>query len=160
MGLDMYLEGEKYYWTDWANPDANRKEDDLEVKSLRVKLGYWRKHPDLHGFIVEAFGGGEDNKNEIVLSAQDMRNIISAINEKRLPHTEGFFFGASLGTEEERKEDVAVFEKAIAWIEAGDKKPEQPIEEPIGGGLVMMRIKPEAFAGVKETRDVIYRASW
>ena len=48
MGLDMYLDGEKYLWTDHLNPENNLREDGYRVKARTVELGYWRKHPNLH----------------------------------------------------------------------------------------------------------------
>jgi hypothetical protein len=41
MGLDMYLTGEKFFMTDWDNPENNKTEDGYEVKAHRLRLGYW-----------------------------------------------------------------------------------------------------------------------
>ena len=116
MGLDMYLTGEKYLPTNWDKPEDNVTEDGFRLKSKELQLGYWRKHPNLHGYIVNTFAGGNDNPcQRIELSANSMRQIIEAVKNKDLPHTEGFFFGESDGSEDE--ETIEIFTKAIAWLE-------------------------------------------
>jgi hypothetical protein len=60
MGLDMYLVGK--------TSDGTNKE-----------LGYWRKHPDLHGFIVNEFGGGIDECQQIDLNEECLKQILLAV---------------------------------------------------------------------------------
>jgi len=132
MGLDMYLEGRTYNWQKWDHPELNPMRDGFRIKGITLELGYWRKHPDLHGYIVEAFANGVDECQDIELTKDNLLQIIGAIKGKKLPHTEGFFFGKSDGTE--AKESIHIFEQAIEWMEgemAGD-----------------------------ESRNVVYRASW
>jgi len=165
MGLDMYLRGSKFLWRNWNDPEAERQEDGYRITDIRIDLGYWRKHPNLHGYIVEAFASGNDNCQEIELSVQDMRNIISAIKEQRLPFTEGFFFGQSNDSEEQRKLDVAIFEQAIEWLEAEPKgQPPKPTEVETGvSGMTMLKIEVEPgdnSTPPRESRSVIYQASW
>lgn len=133
MGLDMFLEGRKYHRTDWDHPENNPSEDGFKVKETVLELGYWRKHPNLHGYIVQTFAGGEDECQRIPLTENDIENIIAAVRERRLPHTDGFFFGTSDNTEDEAAVDIKIFEDALAWLKAPDKK---------------------------HWRDVIYQASW
>lgn len=153
MGLDMYLKGEKFFWND------DRKEDGITVRTLRVELGYWRKHPNLHGYIVKQFADGVDECQEIELSSENIRNIIAAIEEKRLPHTEGFFFGQSGGDEANR--DIEIFEHALEWLEYNkQEKPELKTPEPLANsGFVISALKvPKKMPS--ESRYVIYQASW
>lgn len=128
MGLDMYLEGHKFLLTDWDNPENNLTEDGFRLKEKVLELGYWRKEPNLHGFIVNTFAGGKDECQDIELGKQDMLDIISAVRERRLPQTSGFFFGASCDPESEdpqerewalqfERETIATFEAALAWTE-------------------------------------------
>lgn len=131
MGLDMYLNGKKFIWTNWDKPELNPTEDGFELREKILRLGYWRKHPNLHGYIVNTFAGGEDDCREIDLDAGDIRQIIQVIRGKKLPHTEGFFFGASDGSEDD--ESIEILERAIAWLETKED-------------------------GV--SRSVAYRASW
>lgn len=117
MGLDMYLTGEKFIM------NADLKEDGFRLRSKSVELGYWRKHPNLHGYIVQNFADGKDECQEIYLGGSDrIRTIIAAIKARELPHTTGFFFGASDSSPEQMAEDIAIFERALAWyltVEAG-----------------------------------------
>ena len=131
MGLDMYLNGSKYLRQDFNNPDAVPKEDGFRLKEKRLELGYWRKHPNLHGYIVQTFADGVDECQIIDLTADQMQTIIEAVKNKALPKTEGFFFGESDGSEDE--ETIQIFEAAIKWLN----------EEPDN-----------------EWRSVFYQASW
>lgn len=89
MGLDMYLMDE----------------------ATNTEIGYWRKHPNLHGYIVNTFANGVDECQKIPLSEDDIKNIIQAVKTKSLPHTTGFFFGSSDGSED--KYTIDTFNKAL-----------------------------------------------
>ena len=121
MGLDMYLEGRKY---DWNFDDKRRMEDGFEVSYVELKLGYWRKHANLHGYIVETFAKGVDECQQIELSVDDLKKTIVDIQARKLPQTTGFFFGRSANDSDgeaeilkEIAEDVEIINKAIAWVE-------------------------------------------
>ena len=87
MGLDMYLQGHQYF--------SNRTQtiDDFPVKEIIVELGYWRKHPNLHGAIVETFADGVDECQNIELARSDIEKLLKIVKSNELPHTQGFFFG-------------------------------------------------------------------
>ena len=119
MGLDMYLTGEKYFFTDPSDQARIQREDGFEVRSHVLRLGYWRKHPNLHGYIVINYAGGDDNCKSIFLDEHQIEEIIAAITAETLPHTEGFFFGASDGTEKDA--DLKIFAAALAWLRAREK---------------------------------------
>jgi hypothetical protein len=128
MGLDMYLKGDKFF----ASYNGNRpKEDGFEVSRHELQLGYWRKHPNLHGYIVQTFAEGKDECQDIDLSAENIEQIIKAVEDGILPPTTGFFFGASDGSEKE--EDLAIFKAALEWLNVKEKE---------------------------VWRSVVYRASW
>lgn len=116
MGLDMYLTGHRYIHSMDKHPPASRERG--EKKGELIDLGYWRKHPNLHGFIVETFADDKDECQEIDLSADDIHKIIAAVEADELPETTGFFFGVSDGTEKD--EDLQTFREALAWLEAND----------------------------------------
>ena len=121
MGLDMYLRGEKFLWSDWNNPANNRTEDGFKVSTLTLELGYWRKHPNLHGYIVNTFAEGVDECQRIDLNENQLQQIIDAVNNpSSLPHTEGFFFGQSDGNE--RDDDVKQLTAALEWLTTKDSK--------------------------------------
>src|SRR5271156_4778158 len=94
MGLDMYLTGETFLMPDFQNRSIDLQEDGFCLRSKTVEMGYWRKHPNLHGYIVQTFAGGEDDCQTIDLS-DHIRTIIAAVKAQQLPHTTGFFFGGS-----------------------------------------------------------------
>lgn len=131
MGLDMYLKGSKYLYQDFKNPNNAPKLDGYRVKEYILDLGYWRKHPNLHGYIVQTFAKGVDECQEIHLSPDDLKTIIKAVKEDKLPETEGFFFGKSDGSEKE--DDLKIFKAALKWLTEESNN---------------------------SSRDVIYQASW
>lgn len=133
MGLDMYLMGRRY------NPQHEvvdgkyvEKErpvlDGFEVQENVLEIGYWRKHRRLHGFIVENYGGGEDDCRPIMLSPEDLHQIADALDRyetdiEALPETEGFFFGNDdwdRDLQEQAPEHAARFRKAAAWLSGDD----------------------------------------
>jgi hypothetical protein len=110
MGLDMYLKGEKFF--------SNRRDTGKHPKIGEIyEMAYWRKHPDLHGFIVQTFADGIDDCKRIWLSEENIETIIKAVKDGSLPHTEGFFFGESDNDKEQRNEDVQLLEVALAWVQ-------------------------------------------
>ena len=123
MGLDMNLLGVKFYWTDWKEPENNVTEDGFRLQEKTLELGYWRKHPDLHGFIVQEFTDGVDDCRRIELTVEDVQKIIEAAKGKALPHTAGFFFGKS--TTEKDEATIPILEKAIEWANGSDGESQQ-----------------------------------
>ena len=134
MGLDMYLHGSKFHTSHVADETAEQPYlDGKRVRTSIVDLGYWRKHANLHGYIVETFANGIDECQEIPLNEEQLEQIAKAIEERKLPHTEGFFFGKSEWHEEEvsPSEDAKIFRDAKEFLRKRDW-----------------------------TRSVYYRASW
>ena len=131
MGLDMYLTGVKTHRKypqdecDW-NPDTDMrpKMDSFAVSKSIIDVGYWRKHADLHGYIVNTFAEGIDECQEIELSDKDCTKIAWALANNKLPHTEGFFFGSQEIRDEytsEGEEHALVFRAMARWLETTDK---------------------------------------
>jgi hypothetical protein len=107
MGLDMYAyvaaragqQAEFYEGSEWdpdhkehRNPNVNKPRD----------IAYWRKHPNLHGWMAQRWlerEGNElretDNFNgiEFELTADDLDDLEYVVKKRRLPATSGFFFG-------------------------------------------------------------------
>jgi hypothetical protein len=98
MGLDMYLEGH-------------------EANTTPAELGYWRKHPNLHGFIVQEFADGVDECQKIPLTAENLESILEATQNDALPHTTGFFFGQSMP--EDKEQTLEIVEGALKWLKEG-----------------------------------------
>ena len=108
MGLDMYAyvaaragqQAEFYEGSEWdpdhkehRNPNVNKPRD----------IAYWRKHPNLHGWMAQLWLRREgnalreaDNFNgiEMELTAEDLDDLELAVKKRRLPGTSGFFFGS------------------------------------------------------------------
>ena len=121
MGLDMYLTGHKFIWTDHKNPKNNPIEDGYRVKVRELELGYWRKHPDLHGYIVDTFAGGNDDCQRIDLDEKALEKIIDAIENDELPSgVTGFVFGQS--GPEDKDPSLEILRAALKWLKAPDKK--------------------------------------
>ena len=81
------------------------------------ELQCWRKHPDLHGWMNAIYtdrGGKEEfNIIELQLFPADIDQLEQDLVE--LPHTEGFFFGASQPSDRELDiEFIAASRKAFA----------------------------------------------
>lgn len=78
------------------------------------ELGYWRKHPNLHGFIVQTFADGVDECQPIPLTAKDLERILEATKADTLPHTTGFFFGQSYP--EQKQDTIQIITEALEWL--------------------------------------------
>jgi hypothetical protein len=79
----------------------DRGELDYENPIVVAKeIAYWRKHPDLHGWMENLYrekGGREQSFNGdlVVLTLKDLDRLEEDILRKNLPKTTGFFFGES-----------------------------------------------------------------
>jgi len=112
MGLDMYA-----YAID--EPPAAPVDFDADAHN---ELHYWRKHPNLHGWMEALYRekGGRDNSFNCVnlqLTAGDLDRLEADIRGGSLPPTTGFFFGESDGSE--REDDLAFVKKARAALTEG-----------------------------------------
>lgn len=153
MGLDMYLQGRLFQMTDWKHADMDERRHGKRVDSITVELGYWRKHPDLHGYIVNNFAhNAEDNCEPIELGRESIQAIMEAIKTDNLAHgTTGFFFGASYSPgspeyEQQKEDDLVTFAEALKWLDERDREG--------SNHRANNKIGPQWFASVS------YRASW
>ena len=102
MGLDQYAyvankgQREEYYDKAEWNPETKQLESPV---SEPQELAYWRKHPNLHGWmqkLYEAKGGDEEfNGVEVELTWEDIDMLEKDIKNGHMSHlgTTGFFFG-------------------------------------------------------------------
>lgn len=102
MGLDQYA-----YRID-IKP-STEVDFDLDENVKREEIAYWRKHPDMQGWMEKLYRekGGRDqsfNCSNVVLTVKDLDRLEADIRQNKLPHTDGFFFGQSYG--DESKEDL------------------------------------------------------
>ncbi|HEY7577244.1 MAG TPA: hypothetical protein VH855_06580 [Acetobacteraceae bacterium] len=89
MGLDMFA------YTTTKKPTTPV---DFEPKEQDRKLHYWRKHPNLHGWMEALYrhkGGADSDFNfaSVVLDSSDLDRLEADIRADQLPATSGFFFG-------------------------------------------------------------------
>lgn len=97
MGLDMYAyvakkEGQMrdYYESYDYETDSGPVEKPREI-------AYWRKHPNLHGWMHKLWNerghAGDFNGDELELTFEDLDRLEYVVKHKELPGTTGFFFG-------------------------------------------------------------------
>jgi hypothetical protein len=94
-------------------------EIDYENQIVKTEeVAYWRKHPDLHGWMENLYrekGGREKsfNGDPVVLTLADLDRLEDDILEVNLPKTTGFFFGESGGISLNNLQFVLEARKAI-----------------------------------------------
>jgi len=112
MGLDMYAITTTRQLT--AEIDFPREDGDHQFH-------YWRKHPNLHGWMENLYhmkgGVNEFNCTTVQLTSEDIDLLECAIKEGKLPETCGFFFGKSDGSECE--DDLDFISNAHGALEQG-----------------------------------------
>lgn len=113
MGLDMLA----FTTTDTIDQTIDIK----QISDNCVQLHCWRKHPNLHGWMEKLYrerGGTEVfNCLGIKLTLEDLDRLEVDLRNNALPHTEGFFFGQSMG--DELEDDLDFVAKAKAAIASG-----------------------------------------
>lgn len=125
MGLDMYAFGRRPEHTTGDAP-CRKPTNDVD-ETARLDLAYWRKHPNLHGWMGQLWGAKYPaeaatehfNCVPIEITLEDLDQLEQAVLNQGLPNTTGFFFGAS---HPDDKEDdlkfIAAAREAIAngWV--------------------------------------------
>ena len=73
-----------------------------------TELCYWRKHPNLHGWMQQVYEGKGGStfqwgsfSGPVKLNTEDIDALEEAVNAGSLPHTTGFFFGESVPEQKE-----------------------------------------------------------
>ena len=118
MGLDMYLQAEKYASAyEFSEPEDKHIVDVVsDVVGLRptpqspamtisINVAYWRKANAVHGWFVQHCGGGVDECQRIYVDREQLAGLRQTCAEiladgtkekaaELLPPTPGFFFGA------------------------------------------------------------------
>ncbi len=87
-----------------------------------AELYYWRKHPNLHGWMERLYrqkgGTAEDfNMSPVRLDEADLNALETTVRNDDLPETTGFFFGES--RPEEKIRDLEFIDKARKAIASG-----------------------------------------
>ena len=92
--------------------------------SENEELQYWRKHHDLHGWMEQLYrakGGTKESFNcvPVQLTVEDLDQLQNDLLGKRLPQTQGFFFGTNPPDLESLKEDLMFIQKCRIALEEG-----------------------------------------
>ena len=91
MGLDQYATARK--------GQPSKDEDGYTYYEDSMELSYWRKHPNLQGWMEELWyekgNNGEFNCVDVELTLEDLDALEQSLDESALPETAGFFFGAN-----------------------------------------------------------------
>jgi hypothetical protein len=125
MGLDMYAYRTSVQLSKGVDfQDEIRSNENEESKCS--ELAYWRKHPNLHGWMENLYyqkgGEGESfNCVPVELTVEDLDALEADITGRNLPETAGFFFGSSYGDEDEVNRDLEFVKDARHAIEMGDR---------------------------------------
>ena len=127
MGLDMYAyvatkAGQQKEYYDGAEWDTEARDTVNPNVSKPRELAYWRKHPNLHGWmhrLWESQGNtGSFNGDELELTWQDLDALEHAVLNRELPGTQGFFFGSD-ADDLYREQDLEFIRQARAEIFTG-----------------------------------------
>jgi hypothetical protein len=150
MGLDMYAyvsqkAGQQNEYYEGAEFDPESKDYVNKQVSKPRELAYWRKHPNLHGWMEQLWrnkkysvqstdastapNADSDvfNGIELELTWEDLDELERTVTHKQLPSTSGFFFGD--------EKDEHYYDSDLAFIR---------------------NAKAELFLGLK----VFYNSSW
>ena len=112
MGLDMYLNAERYLWNH-EDGDKQISENigqliglptDGKVKTITVEAGYWRKSNQIHNWFVANVQEGKDECQDSYVSREQLKELREVcqkvldnneLAEQLLPTASGFFFGGT-----------------------------------------------------------------
>ncbi len=112
MGLDMYLNAERYISSFDPEDEALKAgvsqllgfANPVDVETITIQVGYWRKANAIHGWFVKNVQNGEDECNPHSVERSELEELrelcvqVLANPESAadlLPRAEGFFFGAA-----------------------------------------------------------------
>lgn len=103
MGLDMYLNKEKYFFKN-KNGERQTFGEYKNVKKIVMEGITWRKANQIHRWFVENVQNGVDDCKEYYVDKKQLRQLLDTVNEvlkdpslaeELLPVGEGFFFGSN-----------------------------------------------------------------
>lgn len=129
MGLDQYAYAaatETQYNDYWDGGEWDKEIAEYVNKKVEKprEIHYWRKHPNLHGWMENLWlekGGDPDisfNGIQLELTWEDLERLEKDIKAGALPPTTGFFFGES-SDDYYREQDLEFIKNARAEIFVG-----------------------------------------
>ena len=134
MGLDMYAyvaarAGQQDEFYEGAEFDEESKDFVNKTVTRPREIAYWRKHPNLHGWMAEKWiidqTGGEGTSDqfngvELELTREDLDELEKCVLDSSLPSTSGFFFGND-SDDHYRDQDLEFIKNARAELFMGLK---------------------------------------
>tara|TARA_Y100000401_G_C8169267_1_gene148322 strand:- start:34 stop:405 length:372 start_codon:yes stop_codon:yes gene_type:complete len=114
MGLDQYGTARK--------GEPRTDENGYTYYEDSMELAYWRKHPNLQGWMEELWhkkgNDGEFNCVDLELTLSDLDCLEQSLDESALPETTGFFFGSN-ADDDYAEQDREFIVQARAAIKQG-----------------------------------------
>jgi hypothetical protein len=87
------------------------------------EIAYWRKHPNLHGWMHRLWNekghSGDFNGDELELTIEDLDRLEFVVEKGKLPGTSGFFFGND-ADDHYKADDLKFIKLARAELAAGN----------------------------------------
>lgn len=129
MGLDMYAyvaarAGQQSEFYEGAEFDEISKDFVNTTVTKPRELAYWRKHPNLHGWMQQLWesqgNSGTFNGIELELTYDDLEVLELDVIAGTLPNTSGFFFGND-ANDHYREQDLEFIKNARAELFMGLK---------------------------------------
>jgi hypothetical protein len=112
----------------WETEQGRVEQEEMKAKgiSAMTEIAYWRKHPNLQGWMeylwrskMEEQGATKDGWDDfncvpVQVTYEDLLSLREDVLDDNLPDTDGFFFGQSYP--EDKDDDLAFIEKALEAI--------------------------------------------
>ena len=134
MGLDMFLYAKRDLWLHNENDKVVESSirsvlseiEGMEVRSIKVEAGYWRKANQIHRWFVENIQDGEDDCRDADVFRDQLGDLLDLCRkvmanqsraEELLPTSKGFFFGGTNYDNlywEDIEHTIMVLEKCLA----------------------------------------------
>ena len=95
MGLDMYLDAKRFFWSDEEAPKVADLPIGYEVKYVIIEVAYWRKANAIHQWFVDNVQNGMDDCGTYYVSREQLQELVDLCKKALAnPSTaDGFFFG-------------------------------------------------------------------
>lgn len=115
MGLDQYL---------FKTKASKEEVENKEVQADEIEIAYWRKHPNLQGYMQNLWKSRTGKENamfnciNVYLTLEDLEDWENTVKQKEYPETTGFFFGSN-SDEYYLEHDLESIQKAKKALEEG-----------------------------------------
>ncbi len=129
MGLDMYAYAAAKAGARNEYYEERYEKGNESVQDPTIELAYWRKHPNLHGWMEHLWREKQQHESsddsmfngiELELTWEDLDTLEEDVKHGRLPHTTGFFFGSD-SDDYYRLQDLDFIRRARAELFTGLK---------------------------------------